>query len=357
MLRSKWILFMMIIMPLITIGLLSNAFKSMLTTSFEINEFKVGYRTNTGSLYEPMMSKLQDSCKEQGILLQEYPEGDIKELLLNRTVAVFVDIQSDNFYKLYRSDEKKIEAAMTDSIFSGFFYQVNEAVTVKTYSVQNKINPSTEQWESKLIQEKLPTDPVPSSTDYYGIIYIVYFAWCGLVSLVAVISSERKSAILRRMRITQMSNLNQYLGKFIPCTLAIFLEVCASWILSVLLYDIHWGNIGISIFIIALISMATSAFGIILFQLFHNVAIGIVIGFIITWICGYFGGSFQSYMYLDIPKFLINASPIYYINRTLVEFSTVGHSDYAGICIGYLLAIIFSSGLIGILLIRRKMEE
>ena len=357
MLRSKWILFMMIIMPLFTIALLSNAFRSMMNTNVTIEEFKVGYRVNSDSDYKTLLAGLQDNFKEQNIILQEYPQGDIHELMQNRTVAVFVKIEEDNRYQLYQSSENKMEAALAESVFSSFFYQVKEARLIADYSIQNQNYPPKELNRNSIQSEILPVNPMPSADDYYGIIYIVYFAWCGLISLVAVISSERKNAIPRRMRVAQMPKASQYLGKLIPCSLTIFIQTCTGWILSVLIFDIHWGNIFLSTIIIALISLATSALGIVLFQLFHNVAISVVIGFVITWIWGFFGGAFQSYMYLDLPKFLILSSPIYHINRTLVEFSTMGHSEYLNGCILYLGGIIVGFALIGILLTGKKTKD
>ncbi len=357
MLRSRWILCMMIIMPLVTIALLSNAFRSMMNTTYTIQEFKVGYRLNENTSYKPMMKGLQEACKEKDIILEEYPQGEIRELLQNRTVAVFVDIQKNNTYTIYQSNESKTEAAVTDSIFSGFFYQLAEEITVQKESEKGNVESSNLREHYAVKQENLPINPVPTADIYYGIIYIVYFAWCGLVSLVAVITSERKSAIPNRMKITQMTKFGQYLAKFIPCSLTIFIQTCMSWMLSELLFDIKWGNIGLSIFIVALISMASSALGILLFQLLPNVAISIVVGFIITWVWGYFGGSFQSYMYLDLPKELIHSSPIYYINRTLVEFSTMGRSDYTGITAIYLVSIIVLCSLGGMLFIHRRAQE
>lgn len=357
MLRSKWILFIMIILPIITIALLSNAFKEMMDTSFEISEFKVGYRMNENSIYKDMLPNLKTVCKENKMILQEYPEGDITKLLQSETVAVFVDITQGSSYKIYQSNDKSTEAAITESIFSGFFYRINQIGVAIAYGAEHGITKQPTLREVKVISEKLDTDPVPSSIDYYGIIYIVYFAWCGLVSLVAVISSERKSAIPRRMLVAHMPKINYYLGKFIPCALAIFIEVCSTWILSVILFDIHWGNIGIAVLIIFLISLGASTFGIVLFQMFNNVAISIVVAFIIFWIEGFFGGSFQTYMYAHLPEKLVNSSPIYYINRTLVEYSTMGHSDYTGKCIGFLICIIIFFGILGILLMNRKLEE
>lgn len=357
MLRSKWILFLMILLPLITIALLSNAFKEMLDTVNKVEDFKVGYRISKDNAYKEILPEFISSCKSEGVILQEFPEGDIEELLQNNTVSVFVDIKSNSAYKIYQSSDKKLEASIVESIFSGFFYQSNNAKITYEYASKQGIEPTLELSETVLKREVLNTDPVPSSTDYYGIVYIPYFAWCGMVSLVAVISSERKSAIPKRMLVSHMPKIHHYLGKFIPCVLAIFIEVCITWILAVLLFGIHWGNLGLSVLIILLTCVCTSAFGIVLFQLFDNLAISIVLGFIITWIWGFFGGSFQTYMYAHLPKYLINLSPIYYINRTLVEYSTMGRSDYTGKCILVLLILSVLFGFIGILLMNRKMEE
>jgi ABC-2 type transport system permease protein len=346
----------MILLPLITIALLSNAFKQMMDTANNIGNFKVGYRINTNSTYKELFPELVSTCKSEGVTLQEFPEGDISDLLENNTIAVFVDVKDDN-YKIYQSSDKKLEASITESIFHGFFYQINDAKTSYEYAAKKGISLDQIPKEVNISRETLAVDPVPSSTVYYGIIYIVYFAWCGMVSLIAVISSERKSAIPRRMLVSHMPKLNYYLGKFLPCTAAIFLEVCAAWILSIFLYGIHWGNIGLSLLIIFLISVCSSTFGIVLFQLFNNVAISIVLGFIITWIWGFFGGTFQTYMYAHLPQQLVSFSPIYYINRTLVEYSTMGHSNYTGKCLFILIGCIIFFGLAGILLMNRKLEE
>lgn len=357
MLRSKWILFMMIILPLITIALLANAFKEMLNTNHTVTEFAVGCRISDGSIYKAMMPQLKSICKENKAILQEYPAGDIEQILKSKTVAVFIDIKDDNSYKLYESEDYKTEAAVTESIFSGFFYQVNEAAAASAYGAGHKSAEIPAANEASVKSEVLNADPVPSSTDYYGIIYIAYFGCCGLCSLLAVASSERKGAVNKRMRAAHLPKLHYYIGKFIPCTLAVFIEICTALILSVVLFGIHWGNIGLSVLIIFLISMGSSAFGIVLFQLFHNAAISIASAFILIWAAGFFGGSFQTYMYTNLPQILIDLSPLYYINRTLVEFSTMGHSDYTGICIAVLAGIILFFGAAGILLMNRKMEE
>ena len=356
MLRSKWILVMMTILPVITILLLSNAFKDMMDTAYKIEPFAVGYHLSDGSAYKDMIPQLKTICGDNNIVLQEYENANTTDLLQSKTVAVFVEITNDS-YVIYQSNDKKTEAAVTESIFSGFFYQANDAMTGLSYQARNGLVKLPSISSVKVNHEVLATDPVPSSTDYYGIIYIVYFAWCGMISLTAVISSERKSAISKRMRISHMSKFSYYIGKLIPCAIATFLESCIAWIISVVLLDIHWGKIWACIGIMILISLAASTFGMVLFQLFKNAAVSIVAGFIIIWIAGLWGGSFQTYIYANIPQKIVNISPLYYINRTAVEFSTKGYSDYTGRCRLYLVLIIVICGLAGILMMDREMGE
>lgn len=356
MLRNKGILLMMIVFPIITIALLSNAFRDMLDTVHKVDNFQVGYRVSEDTNYQAMFPQLKTICEENGVTLLDYPDGDIDQLMKDKTVAVFVDITATS-YSIYQSGDKKIEAAITESIFSSFFYEINSSMTEMTYSVEHGNTALKEVSDAQVISEKLNTDPVAPSDDYYGIIYIVYGTLWGMIILVSVISSERKGSVLKRMRISHMSKFNQYIGRFIPGFMAIFIEVCLAWVVTALLLDIHWGNIPTSVLIILLTSMATAAFGILLFQLFKNVAVAIVIGFIVSWVLGFFGGSFQSYMYNPMPQRLTDMSPIYYVNRTLVEFSIKGHSSYTGTCIIFLIAIIMIVGFIDVLLMGRKLEE
>lgn len=354
--RSKWILIIMIIFPLITIASLSNAFKDMMETNYKISEFKVGYDISEDCKYKDMLPQLKEIFENNNILFQQYTNEDIKKLINDSAVDVFVNITDDS-YNLYQSNDKKTEAAVTESILSVFFYEVNENVIMQSYMEAHGIKEIPVLSSAQVVSEVLNTNKVPSSTDYYGIVFIVYFAWFGMVSLMAVILSERKSAIVSRMRVSNMSKAKYYIGKFVPCTIAVFLEVCTSWILSVLLFDIHWGNIATSIVIVFLIAMVASAFGMVLFQLFNNAAISVIVGFIILWVAGFFGGTFQTYMYAHLPQHLVNLSPIYYVNRTLIEFSTIGYSDYTSRCFSYLAGIIIVFGIVGILMMNKKMEE
>ena len=64
-----------------------------------------------------------------------------------------------------------------------------------------------------------------------------------------------------------------------------------------------------------------------------SMAATIILTFVIVWLWGFFGGSFETYMFSSHSQILKELSPIYYTNRSLVELSCMGHSDYVNISI------------------------
>jgi len=191
MLRSKGILLMMCIMPVITIALLSTAFHDLLNSSFKLNGFKAGYNINEGSIYGEYMDEITAICKDNDIILNAYPDGDGEELLKSKTVDVFLEID-DKTCTIYKSESNLAEATILESIVTGFFTEINENITMMNYQMENGSysNSGLEENAGNIATFqtiRLATDPIPDSKDYYGIIEIVYFMWCGMVSLASVI--------------------------------------------------------------------------------------------------------------------------------------------------------------------------
>ena len=358
MFRNKSFLLLMIIMPIIVIALLSSAFKDMMAAARDIDPFTVGYRITANSPYQTYLPELKKASAKNDVTLIEYPEGEIKKLIENETVSAFVDIQDDD-YIVYQSSAKKAEALVSESLFDNFFYQVDANTALVTAQMKKGLVDIKllEADRERASREVLSVEPMPTSTDYYGIIYIVFWSFFGIIPLAAVIASERKNAIPQRMRVSQMSKTQLYLAKFVPCFLVTFMAMAVAGTISALLFQVHWGALPASVGIILLSTMVAAAFGVFLYQLFNKVVVSVVVGFSLTWILGLFGGSFDPYMYEDFPITLMKASPLYYVNRTLVEFSTKGYSDYVGICLIYLIGLILVFGILGSMLMNRKVEE
>ena len=91
--------------------------------------------------------------------------------------------------------------------------------------------------------------------------------------------------------------------------------------------------------------------------LFDNMAVAIVSMFMILWFMGFVGGSFETYMYSSVLDTIKELSPLYYLNRTLVELSTMGESNYLKPCVIYMLAMVIICVPVGILLTGRRKEK
>jgi ABC-2 type transport system permease protein len=123
------------------------------------------------------------------------------------------------------------------------------------------------------------------------------------------------------------------------------------------MFDIHWGNYVMSAIILILLAFASVAFGLLCLYIVRNLAASVVILYVIVWFEGFIGGSFETYMFSSNPESVKRMSPLYYANRTLVEYSTQGSSEYTRPCIIFLGAIAIVSAVLCLLLMKRRMEE
>ena len=191
--------------------------------------------------------------------------------------------------------------------------------------------------------------PAVNSRDYYGIIYIVYFCWCGMICATGVLSNEKKYGIVRRFQVSDISEMQNYLGKFIPITLTVAVGMAIVTGITILLYDIHWGNPIMSMLIVFMMILAGSALGMMLYNISDSLVITIIMQFTIVWFMGFFGGSFETYMFSSISDILKHLSPIYHGNRALVELSCKGESNYVASAVWFSLVITVICSAIAIL--------
>lgn len=331
MLRNKWIIAVMVLGPVLVIAILSSAFSDLMKSYEGVNAFKAGYRVQTGSSFEDSMKVVKTAAKEAGITLLEYPEGEPKEVIENNGLAGFVEFGGDT-YTVYESADFKTEGITLEYFLSRV---MEEYVQGALYG----ISPVSEEEGMELPVEELNYMPAVDSSDYYGIIYIVYFAWCGIICAANVLSNEKKYDIDRKYQVSGVSGVKMYLGKWIPNVLAVSAGLALTTVITVLLFSIHWGNIFVSAVILFATIMASSAFGFMFYYLFSNIAMTVIAVFTSVWFMGFFGGSFETYMYASWSDSVKNLSPIYHANRALVEISCMGKSSYTISCMIYMLII------------------
>lgn len=324
----------MLLGPIMVIAVLSSAFSALMKSYEGVDEFSVGYRVQ--NVEETMIEATKLAGEEAGILFYEYPEGEIEDIMANNELAGFVNITKEE-YTVYTSEDYEVEGITLEYFMSKVMSEgINQAL-----SVQNKS-------KLELPVEQLEYMPAIDSVDYYGIVYIIYFCWCGIVCAVGVLNNEKKYGIGRRFQVSNLSETQNFLGKFIPVVLTVAGGMGIAIGTTVVLYGIHWGKPLLSMVLVLLMIIAGAAFALMLYYITENIVITIILQFTIVWILGFLGGSFETYMFSSTPELLKELSPIYHTNRALVELSCMGESTYITSAIIYSLAITVICSMIAI---------
>lgn len=333
MFRSKWIILIMILGTIATTAVLSSVFESMMKTYEEPGAFHSGYRFVEESPLKSYMDTVKDIAQKEGIYLEEYKDGEPAKQIKQYNLGSFVEIGKDS-YKVYTDEEKSAEGMITEY----FYYNLLQQMAMEQMDTTNAV--------VQLPVTKLETMPEISSKDYYGIIYPVYYAALGFIAISAVFGSEKRNRIGKKYAVSAVKTRSMILAKLVPCvTVAAFCSF-VSIIVDVLLFDNTWGNIPMTVVLFILLIAAFALLGMLAVNLFDNLAAAVVMVFCVLWVAGFFGGSFETYMFSSYPESLKRMSPLYHVNRALVEYAMQGTSDYTQSAVLYLSAIIFA-GLLG----------
>lgn len=334
MFRNTWSVAVMLLGPILVIAVLSSAFSELMKSYEGVDEFTVGYRIQEAD--NSIIEATKIAGEEAGILFFEYHEGEIKDVMEKNELSGFVEFAEDK-YTVYTSADYEVEGITLEYFMNKV---TNEGLNA---SLQIK-----EQAKIVLPVEQLKYMPAIDSVDYYGIIYIVYFCWCGMICATGVLSNEKKYGIIRRFQVSNISESQNFFGKFIPIVLTVTGGMAIATIITVLLYDIHWGNPFLSTVIVFLMIVAGTALGMMLYNISDSLVITIILQFTIVWFMGFFGGSFETYMFSSTSDLLKQLSPIYHGNRALVELSCMGESSYVASTVIYSLAITVICSIIAI---------
>lgn len=313
----------MLLGPILVIAVLSSAFSELMKSYEGIDEFAVGYRVQETLEDREWFASVKHAGEENDILFYEYPKGNVKEVMEKNELAGFVEF-TENTYVVYKSADYEMEGITLE-------YFMNRVMN-------EGLNASLQMQEQDTIAlpvEELEFMPAVNARDYYGIAYIVYFCWCGIICATGVLSNEKKYGIVRRFQVSNLSEIQNYLGKFIPITLTVAVGMAISTGITIFLYDIHWGNLFLSAVIVFLMIAAGNAMGMMLYHISDNLVITIIMLFTIVWFMGFFGGSFETYMFSSIPDMIKHLSPIYHGNRALVELSCMDRSHYVVSAVWY----------------------
>lgn len=300
-----------IIGPVIISAVLASAFSSLFESYEGASEFKAGYSIEEESDLYPYIDILKDIGEENGVYFVEYETGTAEESMNAYDLGGFVEFGRDS-YTVYRSGDAKTEGIILDYLMNAFFTAM--------------ISGSTE--DVRIHVEHPDYAPAIDSTDYYGIIYIVYFGWLAIVCAAGLLTNERKHNIPERLQVSNLSAFQIYMSRLVPLVASVSISLGIAAVFNSLLLGVHWGNILLSSVIVLVLIIAASSFGLMLYEFTSSTVAAIFIAFALIWTMGFIGGTFESYILSSMPEWLKHLMPIYHSNRALVELSSMGKSDY-----------------------------
>ncbi|MBQ7582643.1 MAG: ABC transporter permease [Lachnospiraceae bacterium] len=333
--RSIINILLLIVMPLILIAVLSSAFNDLMK-KYDAGDFAAGYRVVGDAMPDAAQKSLKEAAEENGILLREYPQGAPEEILKNEELSAFV-VFDDGEYTVYEDGDAPEEGKILEYFVNAFYENM------AAYAVG--IDPAT----VSIRMEHPSFKPAIDSLDYYGIVEVVYFVWCAIVCGAGIFISEKKNHIEKKYLVSNLSLTQQYLGKLVPLVCTVGAGSAISAVLSVVLFGVRWGNPFVSGLIVFLSTAAASAFGLMVYYISDSVVATIIVVFTIVWIAGFFGGSFETYIFSSHPESVKFASPIYHVNRALTELSCMGHSDYVKSAVIYTLLLTVGCSVIAVM--------
>ena len=342
MFRNTWSMVLLLLGPVFVIAMLSSAFSELMKSYEGVEEFAVGYRLeNSDGKMEAIIETVKSAGDEAGILFYEYPQGDVKDVMEKNKLAGFVEFSEDT-HVVYKSADYEIEGITLD-------YFMGRVMSEGLNASLEMMTQNAKQDEIILPMEELEFMPAVSANDYYGIIYIVFFSWCGMICATGVLSNEKKYGIGQRFQVSNISETKNYIGKFVPITITVAVSMAIATIITIVLYDIHWGNPILSILVVFMMIMAGDALGMMLYHISDSLVITIISMFMFVWFMGFLGGSFETYMFSSTSDTLKQLSPLYHGNRALVELSCMGESKYVVSSVLYSLMITVGCSVIAIL--------
>lgn len=347
MFRNKWVLFTMILGPVIVIACLSGAFADLMKSYEGVEAFRVGYRTEAGSMFTEGMEVIRTAGENAGMTFLEFPEGEPEEVMIHNELKAFVEFGVQT-YTVYESADYPVEGMTLEYFLGKIMRTYTDHMLTEMAGMDSVLSEMSSRTNFLPAEISVVTDlpvkeleylPAVSSIDYYGIIEIVYFTWVGIICAANILNNEKKYAIHRKFQAAALSEIRIYLGRWISVVSVVAVGIGIATGISIWLFDVHWGSPAVSCLLMLLTIMASISLGLFLYAVFDHIAITVVVLFVLVWFMGFFGGSFETYMYASWADGVKSLSPIYHLNRALVEHSAMGHSAYTGSAILYMAAI------------------
>ena len=337
--RAKSVIIITIVGALVVIAALTNVFHTLLDQAETGEDFTIGYEMSEDSKYSYAEEYIKEGFEDEGLTVVKYDNADPEKLIRDGSIDVFIEFGEDSYSIMGRSNAE-IDARIVQYVLYNVDHIMNgdtASISVNTGSIE--------------AAEQADADT------YYCIVQTMYFASLCSVFLCLIYITERRQNIGIRFRSSTASGVHTYLGKLIACALTTWLSmVLITGGLVLFLFDIKLGHPVLSVAIMLFTTLAFIAFGMLFFIIFRNTAASIGLLFVVIWFWGYVGGCFETYMLSSVSQTVKQLSPLYYVNRTLVELSVNGSSDYLKPCLAVLTFMTVVSIGLGMFITAKKKE-
>lgn len=347
-LRDKVGLIMIIVFPIILIFILSNAFGSLMNSKFVLSPFSVGYSMSQNSTLGGSMSEIQKSLKDVKISLVKTDKSSALKQISDNKLAGYVEF-TDAGYKFYSNDNMSIDSDIFQSVLQSISYSTGTYTEMYKILAQYKTSAPQPTTRSLFTIKKLEAEPFPSALTYYGIVMLINILCFSAVGTSNMIHDDRQLNISQRIALTKVNPFTVFFGRVVSSTLSNILQISAAIICSVLFLKVNYGSsYPLVIGLVLLFSITANSVGIMLGYLLKNISVTRSIIYALSFFLNFLGGSFMQYFHASGSFLsLIQKTPIYYINRSLVEIATRGSSDVLPTALVIMVSTIAVSLLIG----------
>lgn len=354
MMRSATNILLYIVTPVILVALLSSAFGDMMEKYESGDHIKAAYsyEAEETDMKAAMLAEgVKEAAKEGGFVLSEYPGADPEKTVRDEEMAGFIVFKKDGGYTVYENGERKYEAKALEYLISSVDKRIARYMIPGTGEREGSDADIT-------VAHPAYMEPI-NAVDYYGIVEVVYFGWCAVVCGAGIFTAEKKYHIGKKLKVSGLSETKLFLARFVPMLLVVSISSLITAAITAICFGVHWGELLLSALIVVLSAAAATAFGLMFYNITQNAVVTIIAVFAMVWIAGFWGGSFETYMFSAHPRILKEISPIYHINRALTELSCMGRSEYVGSAIVFCLGIMLVCSCIAVTAgqIRRRIGE
>lgn len=341
--RRKVMIIIALVGMIATTAAVANAFHTLLDKADDAQGFKLGYTVAEGSKYELVIDTLKDELEKEDIVTQKYNSAEVDKLIESGEQDVFVTFEKDS-YSIVGSEKRSIETRMIQYSLFNVERNMNAFMSGGLKSVDLK-------------ESELPTTKTPDAENYYCHAFICCFLSISPIFLSVIYYEDRKNRIWQRYKTGKTGSVSVYLGKYLASFITTMVTFPLLGTLAFcLLFDMKPCNLLIYGGLLALAGLGFTSFGILFFIFFKQPAVSIGSLFMILWFVSFLGGVYETYIYSSIPETIKRLSPLYYLNRSLIEMSVNGKSDYAIPCVIIMIAMTVIFSAVGMIATKLKKE-